>query len=464
MMATSWATDQPIDLRYDFKVGDEFVVKVCNYAIIADSKGELKPIYGKSRTSAEYYFTFRALEKYPDSVKMEVEINRIILWNKAYCFDTHLSMSPLDDQDRLLLKQIGLTYDFSIDLFGEIHNLSQRIENDKKLYEKTSSFQEYRNKEILKRYVENTGRVNSFLNKMVQSAFPVLHPEEVIGKRERGKDLPDWPMGVILPTSVNTQWAFQIGDLIRKGEIATADKLFKDFSELYPQSESTVYFKKYLGDASKIMVGKEVPNFIVDDQGGRPISFESLKGKWIHLFFASMEEDYDLPIIESLGKISDYIDDNRFMPVVVLTDEAVNSKTLEKIRKVYAGKLLFNPGWKYSSTLPFNVSYQRSAFLINPDGQFESTWDRSVPNDVSDYHDRRKKSYAQILKSYFDLKEEQFSRTEVYKSRLYWTLNGIVIAGILVWLFFFNRNKKLKKQEAQKRKCNPMKKGMAVIC
>ncbi|MBI9065512.1 MAG: hypothetical protein JEZ14_26235 [Marinilabiliaceae bacterium] len=217
LLATSWAADQPIDLRYDFKVGDEFVVKVCNYSIIADSKGELMPNYGNSRTSTEYYFTFRSLEKFADSVKMEVEVNRIILWNKAYCFDTHLSMSPLDDQDRFLLKQIGLKYDFSIDVFGEIHNLSPHTNNEEKLYEKVASFNEYRNMEVMKRYVENNGRINSFLTKMVQSAFPVLHPEEVIGRREKGKDLPDWPMGVILPTSVNNQWVFQsLDDILNR--------------------------------------------------------------------------------------------------------------------------------------------------------------------------------------------------------------------------------------------------------
>ncbi|MBI9065513.1 MAG: histidine kinase [Marinilabiliaceae bacterium] len=245
--------------------------------------------------------------------------------------------------------------------------------------------------------------------------------------------------------------AFQIADLIKKGAIASAEKLFKDFAALYPKTESTEYFKQYLGDATKIMVGKEVPGFTVEDQGGRSISFESLKGKWVHLFFASMEEDYDLPVIESLGKIAGYVDDSRFMPVVVLTDVDVTAQKLEKIRKVYAGKLLFNPGWKYSSTLPFNVSYQRSAFLINPDGQFESTWDQSISISLYDKKDSQVKAYAQILKRYFDLKEEQFSRTEVYKSRLYWTLNGIVIAGLLVWFFFYRRNKKLKKEEAQKR-------------
>lgn len=108
MLGTSWAADQPMNLRYDFKVGDEFVVKVCNYGISIDSKGTLYSMTGNSGTSVECYYIFRPLVKYPDSVKMAIEVSRMVGWNYDYCFDTHAGFSPLNEWDRQLTNHKGI--------------------------------------------------------------------------------------------------------------------------------------------------------------------------------------------------------------------------------------------------------------------------------------------------------------------------------------------------------------------
>lgn len=194
------AGNKPTDLRYDFKVGDEFVVQVSNFAILESGNYILGHSYQESRTSKTYFFTFRPLQKHQDSTKMEVEISRMVAWNKSYCFDTHAGQAPLTKWDRWLQKMAGLKYTFVIDMFGEVKNLTEHPDNAEKLFENAASFAEYRTNENLKHWNNCSGRVNYALRRAVQCAFPVFYSEEVVNNKELAKDDPYWPMGTLSQT------------------------------------------------------------------------------------------------------------------------------------------------------------------------------------------------------------------------------------------------------------------------
>ena len=89
-------------LKYDFKTGDEFVVKVRSYG-----QGYNKSLFAAgfsintlNPSSVDFFFEFKPTGKSKKLTEMEVVIRRIVRWHNNRCYDTQIPNSAIDSYEK----------------------------------------------------------------------------------------------------------------------------------------------------------------------------------------------------------------------------------------------------------------------------------------------------------------------------------------------------------------------------
>ena len=231
---------------------------------------------------------------------------------------------------------------------------------------------------------------------------------------------------------------------IGAGQIEKSIELFSWFKKDFPDTDLTHHFDKILGNLSLLMAGNKAPDFQVEDEDGELINLNDYKGKWVCFMFVSADSDPKLSVIKSLGNYSKFMNNKRFMPLLILTDKKADRETIREIKKYYSGTIAFNPDWKYPSTQIYHVSYRTGSFLINPEELMEYPW-FWLPIDQKEIH---YKNATDRLKRYMDSKEES---VVTLKSKTLFLIIGITLASVIVlFIAFFIWRYRLKQKAEEK--------------
>ncbi|MCU4176874.1 histidine kinase [Carboxylicivirga sp. N1Y90] len=237
---------------------------------------------------------------------------------------------------------------------------------------------------------------------------------------------------------------------IQKGQIEDAKDMLSDLSKEFPYSEMSKIFANKLGNNASIQQGKEAPDFSLRNDNSRLVSLSDFKGKWVYLLFAETEDEYDLHQLKLMQAMRDSVQAENFETVVVATNKEWDKTKLRSIREIYSGPLLINENWQNTATQNYKATIAKSAFLINPNGNFDVIWDGKTMRGNTKYSLESMGQYATKLDIYIKNKAKSFEAKSDL-SNFFWWLGGFALAGFILWLYFNYRNKKLKKEEAQKR-------------
>lgn len=125
-----------------------------------------------------------------------------------------------------------------------MHHLKAHPDNAALLHQEVTSFQEFHNRNFMKRWMRENGEVNYYLQMQLQSVFPVLMPAQVITKNDSGYGKSNWPLGVVESTRQRDKWVFRsVEDVLnkRRGVVHIAGQNHLIMQEVMGDNEVGIY-------------------------------------------------------------------------------------------------------------------------------------------------------------------------------------------------------------------------------
>lgn len=241
----------------------------------------------------------------------------------------------------------------------------------------------------------------------------------------------------------------QIHNAIQKADYDLAERLLNEYQVMFPSTELTDIFARQLGDCAVMKEGKKAPDFTLLNRDNKKIKLSDYQGQWVYMLFAETSEDINQSNLKYLQLLKDSVN-GAFTTLLIVTDKDVTNQLLNEIRKYYSGDLLLNPDWNNAETQKYKVTKASSAFLINPDGEFEFLWDKHLSSDITLTPDRFV-NYARVISDYISLKQPEFAKSNLGVSYFYWSLALMLLISGSIWFYHIIRQKQLKQDEARKR-------------
>ena len=238
-----------------------------------------------------------------------------------------------------------------------------------------------------------------------------------------------------------------INKVIQNAQLHKAENMLTDFQMKFPDTEMSKIFIRQLGDYSVMKEGNMAPDFTLPTFDDKMVQLSEYRGKWVYVLFQPVEGDINANL-NFLQVLKDSVE-GPFTTLLVATDKNFKLKTFKEARKTYSGDLLINQDWENNETSFYNVSIGPSAFLINPNGEFEIVWDKYLQHEY--IFNGKPHVYSRIISDYIRLKQHEFSKSNTQRSYVYVSLVVILLISALVWFYFKMRQKRFEREEARKR-------------
>ena len=152
----------------------------------------------------------------------------------------------------------------------------------------------------------------------------------------------------------------------------------------------TVAARSFAADESMPQVGQIAPNFTLPNENGKPVSLDSMHGKWVVLYFYPKDMTTGCTIeAHNFQRDSDkYRKDNA--EIVGVSVDSVNSHKEFCAKDSLGFTLLSDQDKKVVAEYGSMANYmgmkmaKRNTFLINPEGKIVKVWTGVDPNHHSE--------------------------------------------------------------------------------
>ncbi|MBS2100226.1 DUF6263 family protein [Carboxylicivirga linearis] len=321
-------------LKYDFNIGDEFVVKVRSYGLVHNKLSMQSVIYVNelNPTSIDFYFLFQPLSNSRGVTKMKVDIHRVVRWHNNRCYDTQIPNYAIDSYENIFKELVNKSFTITLDQQGKVLTVKgiEGIYEDILNKKFSDSFNQFYNTSFRSAFsaVE--------FKKVIQNIFPRLDLASNVLKVTDASDLLN-----VIYKATTSPYKYDIC-ILNNG----------DMEQYLPFKADTLLFSKSKGRFVKGEI-KSNKEFYDDDEPNGVTGYNNFSNVF--------------------GRVASFVnygvEDNRSNRVV--------------LKGVIKGNTATTGSLYVKQRYPDYESFQKQEFMIEKDGTFELTFDLHRPMDLT---------------------------------------------------------------------------------